>query len=540
MTDTLLIGLDGATFSILDPLMQDGVMPFLAEFVARGVRAELLSTPLPRTAQAWPALATGRSPGNHGVFDFVRVERGTERPTYTLATSADLAAETIWSIASRHGRTVAALNFPLMFPPPPVNGLVIPGFVPWRHLRRAVHPPDLYERLQAVPGFDPQELALDYDLEKRAIQRLPEDEYEDWIRLHIRREQQWFELARWTLSHDHCDLTAVLLDGVDKLQHVCWRFLDPSLAPTTPSAWERMVRARCLEYFGRLDGFLAELVALAGPDARVLFASDHGFGPTHEIFYANVWLERHGYLTWREGVPVDRDGMLHAEGHRSTVVLFDWSRTSACALTPSSNGIFIQVASEPGQPGVPPEEYEGFRHRLVESLLAFTDPETGDHVVRRVLTREQAFPGTCMGRAPDLTLELRDHGFISVLRGEQPLRQRPAILGTHRPAGIFLAGGAGIRSGLQLPPLSIVDVAPTVLHSLGLPRPEDLEGRLVSEIFDPSFLGAVPTRFGAPTPLGGPADHGHRGGPAAADYGELTPEEESQVLERLQALGYLE
>ena len=42
MNPTVLIGIDGATFSIIDPLMENGTMPFLQEFVRGGARAELL------------------------------------------------------------------------------------------------------------------------------------------------------------------------------------------------------------------------------------------------------------------------------------------------------------------------------------------------------------------------------------------------------------------------------------------------------------------------------------------------------------------
>lgn len=114
------------------------------------------------------------------------------------------------------------------------------------------------------------------------------------------------------------------------------------------------------------------------------------------------------------------------------------------------------------------------------------------------MTREEAFPGAHMHRAPDLTLALRDHGFISVVRAEQPVRRRPWIDGTHRPEGVFIAGGEGIQAGLSLPPLSIMDVAPALLYSLDLPIPEDLEGRLASEIFEPSFIEATPPALVSP------------------------------------------
>ncbi|HEX6203637.1 MAG TPA: alkaline phosphatase family protein, partial [Thermoanaerobaculia bacterium] len=68
MNRALVIGLDGATYDVIDPLMERGLMPTLADLRRRGARATLLSTPNPLTPAAWPSLATGRSPGEHGIF----------------------------------------------------------------------------------------------------------------------------------------------------------------------------------------------------------------------------------------------------------------------------------------------------------------------------------------------------------------------------------------------------------------------------------------------------------------------------------------
>ncbi|HEV7859846.1 MAG TPA: alkaline phosphatase family protein [Pyrinomonadaceae bacterium] len=539
MSRTVLVGLDGATFSILDPLMEEGVMPFLKEFIKRGVRSNLLSTAQPLTPPAWTSLTTGRSPGNHNIFDFVRVERGKEHPTYTLATSGDVQCETIWSIAGRQNRKVISLNFPISFPPEKINGSIVPGFVPWRHLSRAVHPPELYQKLKTLPGFDPQALAFEWEAETKAIQALPDQDYEEWIKFHIRREQQWFEIVRYLMTSEPSDLTAIIFDGVDKLQHVCWRFLDPNLQKSLTTEWERKIRALCHDYFRQLDGFIAEIARLAGPDARLFMASDHGFGPTDQIFYVNTWLGQHGYLAWQEGVEMAEEGRLTTEGHKSHVLLFDWSRTTACALTASSNGIYIHTTEDRTRPGVPLAEYEAFRQRLKESLLAFTDPSTHEPVVTRAMTREEAFPGEYMERAPDLTLVLRDHGFISVLNAEEPFKWRPWIIGTHMPLGIFIAGGEGIRRGLSLSdPLSILDVTPAMLYSLGLPIPEDLEGRFAFEIFEPSLMAHSPPLKGEPTLLPAPrrATESHQ----EEKPGEMEAEQEDRIFERLKALGYIE
>ncbi|HEV8440141.1 MAG TPA: alkaline phosphatase family protein [Methylomirabilota bacterium] len=533
MNRTLLIGLDGATFSVLDPLMKDGVMPFVADLVGRGVRADLLSTPNPLTPPAWTSLATGRNPGSHGIFDFIRPEE-TESGVYIkLLSSRDVQCETIWSYVSRNDGRATVLNFPMTYPVRAISGYVVPGFVPLRHLKRSVYPSTLYEKIIKVPGFNAKELAMDLDREKEGVQGLAPEEYAEWIRLHIRRERQWFEVLRYIMRSDPSDLTAMLFDGTDKLQHLAWRFIDPECFPKAPSAWERQVRDLCLSYFRDVDGYIREAVDLAGPEARVFIASDHGFGSTYEIFYLNVWLQQQGYLQWGQAAPQDEAGKILAARMKTQYDLVDWSRTTAYALSPSSNGIYIRVARRPGQPGIRPDAYDAFRAELIDKLLRFTDPVSGEPIVRRVMTREEVFAGAQMEHAPDLTLVLRDYGFISILNADAPLKRRPEAKGMHRPEGVFIAAGSGIKRGLGVPALSIVDVAPMLLYSLGLGIPSDMDGRLPEEIFEDSLLRSIPPLRAEPTrPVGRVA--------AAATTPALDSEQEEAVLSRLKALGYLE
>jgi predicted AlkP superfamily phosphohydrolase/phosphomutase len=522
MHPTILIGLDGATFGILDDLIADGHMPALGALLARGARAGLLSTAHPLTPPAWTTLMTGRTPGQHGVFDFVKcvVRGGTA--FFTLNNFADIRCETIWAIVSRLRGRVLSLNFPLMAPPPKVAGAIVPGLLSWRHLRRNVFPREVYQELQALPDFDPRELSWDFENEKKALQNMPDEELEPWTRFHITRERRWFQVLNRLWDRGPYDLTAVLFDGVDKLQHGCWRFLDPAFLPTRPTAFEARMRQLCLEYFRNLDGFIGAIVDRAGPDARVLLASDHGFGPNHAIFRVNKWLEQVGCLHWSADA-VPRTGV-------APLLQLDWERTTAYAPSAATNGIHIRVRRAPGEPGVAPEEYDAFRARLTEQLLRLREPG-GGALVRRVLAREEAFPGDYQDGAPDLTLVLYDHGFVSVLDAEPIVVARPAVTGTHYPEGVLMACGPGIRRGQALPRQSILDTAPTLLYSLGLPIPADFEGRVIEDLFEPDYLRRHPVRLGPPTEPPG-ADPGN--GPG------LDAKEEGKIYSRLAALGYVE
>ena len=531
MARTVLIGLDGATFTVLDALIAEGVMPFLSRLQGRGVRRDLLSTPNPLTPPAWTTVMTGRNPGGHGIFDFVRVQRAVDRPRYSIATSRDVHTETIWSIASRQGRSVTTLNFPMMFPPRPVNGCVVPGFAPPRHLRRFVHPPELFETLSTLPFFDPTELLLNLDIERESLQTLPKEQYDDWLALHARRESQWGELTLWLMDHHPADLTAVLFDGVDKLQHLCWRLLDPVTAGEGDAPWERQARSLCLDYFRRLDNILERIVVRAGPGARVIIVSDHGFGPTKRVFYVNALLAELGHLRFAAGASSDTTGRQMPEGHRNPVALFDWNHTIAYALTAGSNGIYIRRSGKDGEPGVPPSSYAEFCARLEAVLRSVRCPDTGEPVVRDVLHRTRAFPGPCSSAAPDFTLVLSDYGFVSILNSDVVVRSRPEIMGTHRPNGICMASGPGLRSGVQLDALSIVDIAPFVIYSLGLDIPSDLEGQVPVDMFEADALYVAPPRAGLPTE------------PPQPFFDEapvLAQADEALLMTRLRALGYVE
>lgn len=531
MSSTLLIGLDGATFTILNPLMENGTMPFLKRFMTEGVSAELLSTPHPLTPPAFTSLATGRNPGNHGIYDFIRREERDGEIFFTLYDSRDIRCETIWSIASRQGCQIMLLNFVLTAPVQDnIQGYIVPGMVSWRHLRRHIYPPNLYEEIKTLPGFDAKKVAWEFKQMEKALHVLPGEEQQKWIIHQIEREQQWFNIMKDLLHKHPTDLKVIVFDGMDKIQHICWQFLDPGFLSSKPSEWEKQIRELCLRYFRQLDEFIAELVEMVGAQTRTFIISDHGFGPAYTRFRLNQFLANAGYLKWRDAT-ID-------EGNKDDTDLaeLDWKQTTAYCPTPSSNGIYIQVASSThGENGVLAEDYLKFRQTLVNKLFEITDPVSGKRIVQDVLLREKAFPGLAMNEAPDITLVLHDHTFVSVSKGESIIEQKESIGGTHYPEGIFSAAGPGIRQGVKLDQLSILDIAPMLLYSLNLPIPENFEGRVPLEMFENEHLNTYPVVVGAPAGIENSSIVSTE--PQQEVY---TEEEKKNIYAQLQNLGYID
>jgi predicted AlkP superfamily phosphohydrolase/phosphomutase len=281
-----------------------------------------------------------------------------------------------------------------------------------------------------------------------------------------------------------------------------------------------------MDYFRQLDGFIERLVTAAGPEVQVFLASDHGFTATWEIVRINAFLHERGYLHWLEA-PKTEAGKRRED---SMFAYLDWEKTTAYCGTPSSNGITIRVAREPGQSGVKPEDYAALRQRLIADLEDFKDPASGERIITQIHLREDVFPGAAMQDAPDLLLELRDFGFVSIKNKSPAVEPRPTIAGTHHPDGVFIAYGPGISRGAILDRRNIVDVGATLLHSVGLPVPSDFEGRVPEELFTEAHRAAHPVEIGPPT----------RPMRTDADAESMSASEKDQIMAQLQMLGYVE
>jgi predicted AlkP superfamily phosphohydrolase/phosphomutase len=539
----ILFGLDGATYTVLDDLMARGLMPNLKQFCAEGVRATMMSTVPPLTPPAWSTLVTGRLPGNHGILGFLQYAH-SKSTSVQIVSSKQMTAPTVWAMANKQGVRAGSLNFVAHHPAPKIDGWVIPGWVSWRWMRTLSHPSDVIDRLKReVPGFDVKELAVDFEEEGKAISGAALDEYESWIELHLARERQWFNIAKYMLKSDPVGLFGIVLDGVDKMQHLLWPYLDPGLEPASPDSDFLRTREMAWSYFRQVDNLLGETMRTWGDDSTIVICSDHGFTKTWEIFYVNAWLAERGYLTWAPNLPIQEDGCTKLESRQYGLEAFDLANTKAYGLTASSNGIYINVKGWRDDTGVPLSEYAAVREEIRQKLLNdCKDPETGEPLITRVWSREEAFDGPNMTNAPDLTVELRDFGFFSVRRTNSVHAKRPYIIGTHHPAGILIARGPGIRRGAEAQPVHLKDVAPTTLYMMDLEIPSDLEGTVMRELFTPEFLASRSRKETGAAAVNGTAAHNLQNEPAddRAIDGPNASEEDLEILEKMKALGYLE
>jgi predicted AlkP superfamily phosphohydrolase/phosphomutase len=206
--------------------------------------------------------------------------------------------------------------------------------------------------------------------------------------------------------------------------------------------------------------------------------------------------------------------------------MIDWQKTTAYCPTPSSNAIYIKKARGESH-GVRPEEYMDFCISLKKDLLDYRDPANNEPVFTGVVMYKlEGEP--FVEPAPDMTVTLRDGGFVSILKSSDVVVPREFSDGTHRPNGIFIGRGPDIGVDQYIDPINISDITPLMLHLMGLPVPRNLSGRVPTEALQD---GSGTVESGGNTVASGSS---------SADKGEPTQEERDALIRQMKVLGYME
>src|ERR1051325_9352411 len=141
----VVIGLDAATWTLINPWMAEGSMPNLAKLMQAGVSGSLQSVLPPITPPAWTSFMTGKNPGKHGIFNFIETEPGGYAMKYSNATSRR--SPTIWKLLNDAGFSVGTMNIPFTYPPEKLNGFQISGMDTPSESSPFIHPPELRDEL---------------------------------------------------------------------------------------------------------------------------------------------------------------------------------------------------------------------------------------------------------------------------------------------------------------------------------------------------------------------------------------------------------
>lgn len=492
----LILGLDGATFDVLGPLMAEGRMPRLKEAVESGASGILRSTTPPITPAAWTTFLTGKQPGLHGIIDFERYDPLANKLSFNSTRCLDH-VRNLWQILGGHGLRVGSLHVPMTYPPIPVNGFMITGFETPGPQSDFAYPPEL--KADVLAKWPDPTLRKKWKRKTFGGEKL----FRQNVTYMSRSFFQGLDMTRGLGDRFGWDVLMVVLKLVDNLQHKTWKYIDPRWASRNRTRNE-IVK----ECFGELDRAVGEFVDYARRnDAAVLMVSDHGHGSLEGKIQVNKLLQDWGYLHLRSSAVQGSTRLQYLldrfrgktkkfvrDGDVTHELAIDFDKTRACVMHAGMAG-FVYINLKGRQPVgiVDPKQYESLRDEIRARLLG-SECQIRDTQGRTIqLFPEVHKPEELYGVSredqpwmPDLILIPHDSlAVVRRIRGNDVVQWLPysKIEGTHRADGILIATGAGIAKKKDVR-AHIVDCAPTILAMLGLPIPRDMQGRVVDELFE--------------------------------------------------------
>lgn len=468
---TVVIGLDGASFELIDPWIEEGALPNIARIKQEGVWGDMTSVLPPVTSPNWKCFSTGKNPGKIGIFWWENID-WYNRKVYYPADRKSKNKE-IWDYIGEAGMKVGVIGMPTTYPPKKVNGFLVSGG-PDAGEKGFTYPPELEKELKERGWEHYPQHRIDIDKEKSC---------HEIDRIIVRH----FETAYVLWRKYDIDFLMLALFRINNLHHFLWN------APETKRAWQI------------IDSHIGEFVE---PGCDVIIMSDHGSNKIESVFNINTWLKEEGYLklnpslgslpyrlgvnqqslarfasrlgglsVWRKIVPKSllrtipaEKGELKREAKASKI---DWQKSQA--LASGQGPIYLNPKHA---------DKEALRKELKQKLEALVNPSSRKRVIEKVYYKEEIYHGKYLVEAPDLIVDQARGVHIPSGIGHKSIFDSPGRWqAENKKIGLFMAYGPNIKKGQKIHNISILDLAPTILHLLGLSIPNDMDGRVIEEIF---------------------------------------------------------
>jgi predicted AlkP superfamily phosphohydrolase/phosphomutase len=475
----MVIGLDGASFNFIGHFCRTGIMPNLSRFSQKSCRGELVSSYPPITPAAWVTFMTGKLPGKHHVIDFEQFRFSDNSLRYN--TAVDIQAKTLWTIISEHGRKVAVINVPMTYPPERVNGILIAGHNVPNPSTQYTYPTtfkaDLLKRVPEYLNPPPRT----HNLQNASV-------FENMIKENMRTVNDYHQAVKLVDEKLNWDFLMVVFPHTD-IGHRMWPYMNPESSHLYPERrWGYITMDNPLRWLGK----------------RV-------YREYQKVRYKNKYTRPARYVDEKLGI--------------------DWSKTKAAVChTAVWGNLYLNVRGRQPHGFVEPgEQYDALREDLIERFLAATDPDTGEKLFTDIIKPETVYgPSKTLWNPPDLLL-VPPEGMKVNRRTRQNWVVKRTVperaVGTHLLKGLWMASGPQISGNDQFE-ANIQDLAPTILALMGLPVPDDMDGKVLTNIFKQKPK-LVFSKTGSTEP-------------ETKDTSGYSIEEEKQIEQQLADLGYID
>ncbi|MBI4847288.1 MAG: alkaline phosphatase family protein [Nitrospirae bacterium] len=503
MNKLVLICIDGATWDVIDPMINSGALPNFSDLKKQGAYGDFMSMENKLISPViWMSIATGKVPEKHGIKDF-------------FSSEADLKSLRFWEILAQRGFSYGLYNFFHVYPPDKNSAFCIPGVLA---PGAATYPENAgflkkirEERKRGVNfgtasmlqfGVSALKQGLRFDTALRIAGLLSslktgnnsfKDRYpiEKIMELYISTDHFCY-LMRKTKP----DISVFYENGADLISHYFWE------------EWETNGSNRkgnVCKYYEQVDRSIGLILQNVPDNANVFLVSDHGFqgidkGARMLLMKTEKLLDVLGVSDRIYGMNVGYKCYLRAKDKNA------------------DGGLMKELEDKIGA-----IRFKEIDFPLIKLL------RTSEHEIEFAFNQAELN----LKLIADDKLIINENTEIlaagATFKAADILDLKPKQTGKHHEKGIFLAKGPHIKRGFKVERASVFDIAPTILRLMGIPAARDIDGKALTSILTDSFLRSTQEE----------SIESYEAGSPVASRQEMTKDEEESVKERLRDMGYL-
>ncbi|MBI2043101.1 alkaline phosphatase family protein [Candidatus Pacearchaeota archaeon] len=461
MGKIFVLGIDGAFPEYIFGEWLDD-LPNIKKMVKEGSYAKLNSTIPPLSVTAWSSIYTGKSPADTGIFEYI-YRKNNSYDDIHVVTSKNLKEKSIWEIASEHGKKSIVCYLNLTWPIKPFNGWMVSDsiFGSEKDKDSCVYPHELKKELENFLGeIPPLDIASFRDFTKEEI-------VEEVYKL----TEKHINLMKYMLKNKTWDLFFGVIGMSDRMNHTFWKYMDKKHRKYDPNS---KFKNTLMDFYKFLDIKIGEFIDLLDENVKIIVLSDHGITRMHNRINLTDWLIKNKYMVLKESVK---------EKCKFNPKMVDWEKTRVFAIGAYEGQIFINLENREPKGIVKKEEYG----KLIEELTIKLKKILGDdgkELNTKVFIKKINYDGKMIAEAPDMIIyfDSLEYGCNTSLIGNETLWSPSTAKGsddaTHSQQGIFIMKDNKIRNK-NVGEVNVIDVAPTILNSLGLEIPNDLMGKVI-------------------------------------------------------------
>ena len=446
MPKVFVIGLDSAPPELLFNEFLDD-LPNIRRILERSIYGPMKSCIPAITIPAWMCMATGKTPGELGLYGF-RHRKNNSYNEIWIAHSLMVKEKAIWDYISKKGLKSVLVGVPPSYPPKKINGWLISCFITPDSSVNYTHPVELKSEIENIVG----EYIFDVVFRKEDRDRVIEEVWE--------MTQKRFEVIRYLLQEKDWSYFQFVEIGLDRIHHAFWKYFDEKHHLHEPdSKYKNVIR----DYYKLLDKEIGKTLKLIDDDTAIAIVSDHGIKRMKGAFAINQWLIDEGLLKVRSAP----EGIVRLEQ-----LDVDWSKTIAWAWGGYYSRIFLNVEGREPNGIIKPSEYESVRDDIANIIKSIRGPN-GEKWDTKVFYPEEIYP-VAKGDKPDMmvyfdNLYWRAAGTLGHPSNYLPENDTGPDDAVHSEYGVFALHLPEMDESRTVE-LTIYDFAPTMLKLLGLEK----------------------------------------------------------------------